>query len=114
ACVSDREGTSSGLVQVNLTDALVEGGPFAFEAQVRAAGAPVGSFDASILIEDESGSLESNIATRASDGAGWTSLSGYLALGYESLPSGRGFKLSGPPEGEELCVRSVELRPLSP
>lgn len=114
ACVSDRAGTSFGLVQADLVDALLAGGPFAFEAQVRAAGAPVGSFDASILIEDESGSLESNIATRPIDGSGWTTLSGYLALGYESLPSSLGLKLSGPPEGEELCVRSVELRPLSP
>ncbi len=115
ACVAGRTAPEDGIQQAELLAPLNSGGPFAFVAQVRVAGAPEATIEASLLVQEGAGEPEArSLASGPANDAGWTSLSGYFGVGFESEPSSVALAIHGPPADVELCVADVQLRPLAP
>ena len=115
ACVSERTAPEDGIRQAELLTSLKGGGAFAFSAEVRVAGVPTATVEASLLVQEGDGEPETrSLATGPASDAGWTSLSGYLGLGFESEPGSSELVIHGPAADVELCVADVQLRPLAP
>ncbi len=114
ACVSERAEETDGLLQEGLLSSMKQGGPFSFSAQVRLKGAESETTNAHLFVETEEGSTEEHsLATVPATSSEWTELAGYFGLGFEGTPTGIELLISGPPADVELCVRDVQLNPLT-
>ncbi len=114
-CITGRSGAADGIVQGDLLSKLGEGGPASVSARIRLSknSAPE-TVTAYLVVSEEGGASEElNLAERPIKPDEWTSLTGYVGLGYKSTPTDIRFKISGPAQGVDLCVTDVSIRPLA-
>jgi endo-1,4-beta-xylanase len=113
ACTSGRTDPGHGLGQ-SLLEKLRGGGQLGFSAWVRIVGAPTAPVRADLALQQEG--LEArtlNLGSIPATDTAYVELSGDAGLGFAAPPSAIDLVLCGPPDGVELCVTDVELRPLT-